>query len=366
MSQKPYVGIIYSRLKYNRISRGEEKIKKQLLYIEEAAKKNDVIPCFFRLDNIEPENHYIKAYVLGKNGYELQIVPRPTVIYNRGYDRKNVRPKIQQLIAEGITIFNVRNLSHGKFYIKNILSENIDISKQLPFTLRATETNIKAMMKKYNSLIIKPNKGSYGRGIMKLEKIEEKWCFTFTEKEGTTVIKKNIYFKTKLPFTLKKRIKQAFYIVQERIDLATYNNNPFDIRVAVQRNNNGEWETTSFITKVAQKGYYITNVAQGGTTYTLETILKDHPYLSYKQVIENTTNFTKNIANLLSKRLPHIGCLGMDIGIAKDGTPYFIEVNYISDFEGLTFQNNELVVEEWKKVFTTPIDYAAYLVKKKK
>ena len=309
MSQKVYVGIMYGKLRYGQLRNGNVKLKKQLSFFEEAAKRNGVSLCYFRLIDIEPGRYYIKAYVLGEKGYELKEVPRPTVIYHRVFDRKKVRSKIQALIKDGITFFNEKTYDNGKFPIYTILSNDSKLSKQLPFTLKAPAGN-------------------------------------------------------EISNSRLKKIKSHFYIVQERINLATYNNNPFDIRVIVQRNNKGEWETTAFIVKVAKKGYFVTNVGQGGTTYPLQTILKQHPHLSYNKVSQDISNFTINIAKHLSENLPHIGCLGVDIGMTNDGIPYFIEVNYLTDFLVLVFRNNELVFEEWKKVFTTPIDYASYLVKK--
>ena len=364
MSQKTYVGIMYGGKRYKQISNGNVKLMKKLSFFEEAAQKNGVSLCYFRLIDIEPGRYYIKAYVLGEKGYELKEVPRPPVIYHRRIDRKKVRPKIQALIKDGITIFNERNQGYGKLPIWTILSQNSKLSKQLPFTLKATENNIKTMMEKYNSLILKPNLGAVGRGLMKIEKMGGEWCLSYTEKSKTSKTRKEVYFQSELPDVLIKIIKSRFYIVQERINLATYNNSPFDMRVAVQRNNKGEWETTAFIVKVAKKGHFVTNVGQGGTTYPLQTILKQHPHLSYNKVSQDISNFTLNIAEHLSEVLPHIGSLGMDIGITNDGIPYCIEVNYLNDFATLVFRNNELVFEEWKKVFTTPIDYASYLVKK--
>ncbi|WP_280768024.1 YheC/YheD family protein [Salipaludibacillus daqingensis] len=366
MLQKSFVGIMFYEKKYKRIPFATGKFKKQLQYFEEAAKKNNVNLCFFRLSDIEPGIFTIKAYVLGEKGYELQTIPRPKVIYHRRVDRKSVRSKMRTLIADGVTIFNARTYDYGKLPIWKLLSKNSSLSPQLPSTQVATVANIKEMMKKYNSLIIKPDIGAVGRGLMKIERKAGKWCFSYTVKQGRKKIRKETYFRSKLPSVLKDRLKSITYIVQERINLATYNNNPFDIRVAVQRNSIGEWETTAFITKVAENRFYITNVSQGGKAYPLETILKDHPQLSYDEVVKNISHFCLSIAEHLSNHLSHIGCLGIDIGITADGTPYFIEVNYLSDFETLTFRNKELVFEDWKKVYTTPIDYAAYLIKKEK
>jgi glutathione synthase/RimK-type ligase-like ATP-grasp enzyme len=363
MSDKPYIGIMYPRRLIKQMTHPTLKLKQQLSYIEEEAKENGVIPCFFGLQNIRAGGYFVTAYVLGKDGYQRQVIPRPKVVYNRIVDIAKVRPKIHRLMMDGVTFFNVRNRDYGKLPILSLLAKDSSIFKHIPHTLKATTANIKEMMSRYNSLILKPNLGAVGRGVLKLERVKDKWCFSYTLRKRHKQIRRQIYFQSKLPLILRKHIRKSYYIVQERINLATYQNSPFDIRVAVQRNKKGEWEPTAFITKVAGNGHYITNVTQGGTTYPLKTILEEHAELNHEKVTQDISDFTIRVANYLSQYLPHIGCLGMDIGLTKDGTPYFIEVNYISDFTTLVFRENRLVHEDWKKVYKTPVAYAAYIVK---
>ncbi|MFN7253155.1 MAG: YheC/YheD family protein [Anaerobacillus sp.] len=353
-----YIGIVYPKRRWNSISSPRERFRKQLEYIESAANKNHLIPCFVTLDQVQPEKKEINAYIKGEVGYQIKKVPCPKVFYNRIVDGVKKRKHIAKLLNDGKIIVNVRNYDYGKYPIWKLLSLNQNLAKNLPDTRRASRRSILQMMKYHKELILKPNIGAVGRGIMFLKKAGERWCITYKTSMNEW---EKVYFEGALPRILSQRIKKYSYIVQERIQLAEFNNNAFDVRVAVQRNSTGAWETTAFIAKVAEKGKVVTNVGQGGTVYDLDTILKSLPGLSAKKVYADINDFCINIAEYLSTKLPHIGDLGIDIGLTSDGTPYFIEVNYISDYETLTFRDEKLVTSKWEKVYTTPIDYIAYL-----
>ncbi|UTR11458.1 YheC/YheD family protein [Evansella sp. LMS18] len=357
--EKPYLGIIYSRRRWKRVPKAKGKLKKQLKYIEQAGRRNGVKPCFVRLSYITPGQKTIKAYVKEKEGYILTEIPCPAVFYNRIVDWPKRRKKIEKLLAEGKVIFNVRNYDYGKYPIWKLLAENSEIAVHLPDTKRATVKNINKMMKLYDQLILKPNLGEVGKGVMSLVKQGEQWQLSYKDKDKNWT---NIHFKKNLPDFLKDRIKKYFYLVQERIPLEKHEGEPFDIRVVVQRNKTGNWETTAFIGKVAHKGRLITNITQGGYSIPLEHILGDHPYLSSDGTVSKISNFAIKTAEYLSTRLPHIGDLGMDIGITADGTPFFIEVNYLSDYETLSFRKDKLITRKWKRIYMTPIEYGAYLL----
>src|SRR5690606_32997126 len=120
------------------------------------------------------------------------------------------------------------------------------------------------MMQQYNSLIIKPNSSSIGRGIMKLERTEDGWKLLYPSVNNHKIWKTST-FKQSMPKVLINRICRKPYVIQQCLPLATYDGRPFDLRVSVQRNINGGWQVSGIAGKVAKKAAFLTNVAQGGT-----------------------------------------------------------------------------------------------------
>ena len=353
-----YIGILIDGLVYSGIKRGYSYFE-CLPFYEEAGRNNNFKPCYFRLKDINPGKSTITAYVLGEgNNYELQVIPKPTVIHNRGlfYTNKS-RKKIAALQKEGIILFNGWN-QYGKLHVHELLMKNGRLHSHLPETVRATIAHMNEMMEKYDELIIKPMNGSLGSRIMKVAKVnDEEWEMTYLEKKDKV---RESFTNIKWPEKLMKIVSNPRYMIQQRIPLATYQESPFDLRVSVQRNGDGEWQVSGIVGKVAQRGMFLTNVAKGGTCYTLPVLLQDLPHLHPDDVSTNIRQFSIKVAEQLAKHIPDLADIGIDVGITNEGLPMFIECN-ARDLR-ITFRNAKMM-DEWKETHITPLNYASFLMK---
>lgn len=354
-----YLGILVDKKKFKQIPYATGKQKKILSLYEEAAEKYGVTLCYFSISNLDLEGRMVVGYIKGENGYSLKTLPIPSVIWRRVvYSERN---KITAaLLNDGKKIFNP-NIKARKYCYHQIMSKNKEINLHLPTTYIATQETVKMMMSQFNCLILKPNVGKGGKGIMKLEKMDDGWCL-FLKLRSSNQRWGQIYFKDNLPAVLIKRLKNKNYLVQERIDLATFQGAPFDMRVSVQKNGQGKWEVTAIIAKVAGKNQFLTNAHQGGKIYKLDNLLKEYSNLSRDQVNKNINDFCLKLAEYFSIHYSDLGDLGLDIGITKDGFIYVIEVNTMRPGVLLALQNDELIHKEWETIFYKPIEYGRYLL----
>lgn len=357
----PFVGVLIEPFIFRGIKSGDTG-RENLEFYEKGGEVYGLKPCYFRLEDIEFDRNVVRAYIKEGEKYQRMTIPIPAVIHNRAMlktkrDRKNMR----MLLSKSATIFNSRN-RYGKWYIHRLLDQNTTLRPNLPETYLATSKTIERMMRDHEHLIIKPENGSIGKGILKLDRLDSGWRLTYPTPSGEHGQRWNVEnFRFELPSVLKKRIKKHFYIVQERIPLATYQDAPFDMRVSVQRNHEGEWQVSGIVAKVAKKGHFLTNVARGGSTNTLERVLDDHPKLQLDQVKEAVGNLSLEIARYLGKKKRNLADLGLDIGITNEGKPYFIECN-ARDLR-ITFRNANMI-KEWERTHTTPMGYASYLIRR--
>ncbi|MEH7505614.1 YheC/YheD family protein [Neobacillus drentensis] len=362
---KDFIGIIITKALYNQILKSKDPaIIKRLGLREEAGEKNNLTPCYFRITDIAAGQEQIRALVKKAGKYQAAYVPLPKVIYNQIWDSPTHLRVIKSLTNKGIHVFNEINyLKKNKFY--ELLAKHSELSSHLPHTEILTSENLQNMMQKYTQLILKPDNGLIGRGILKLEKIDtSNWCLYYRAWEGTKKVWKQMLFQDQLPQLILQLMNRNLYLVQEVIPLATYKGSPFDLRVATQRNHSGNWEVKAIIGKVAGQGNFLTNIGQGGRAYSLETLLKDYPQLSHESLNKHISSLAVKIADYFSDYLPHSADLGLDIALTADGFPYFIECNFVSAYKVLALRNGELINEEWKSVFTTPIEYGRYLLDK--
>lgn len=359
---KDYIGIIIPNSDYDLMPKLSHNLLSMFRIWEETAEKHHLTLCYFRLFDIKPERSKVKAYVKEKNKYLLKQIPSPNIIYSRVLDHlpKN-QSHLKFLVEAGKTIFNIPNYDIEKHKIHELLISDTYIRNHVPDTELFTVPNLNNMASTHNELILKKNYGEFGIGAMKLERFQGQWCLSYKSQREKKL--KKISFKKTLPAICQKRLLKHTYIIQEIIPLATYNGNPFDMRVALQKNIQGKFQVSAIMCKVAEDEDFLTNGAQGGTAYTLKEIAPySHPSIPYQTLVDNISRFSLYTANYLDKHFTKIGDLGFDVGITKDGIPYFIECNFISDYETGLFKNGRLIYKEWKDVISTPIEYATFLL----
>lgn len=220
----------------------------------------------------------------------------------------------------------VLHFSNSKWSQYHVLRRDRVLRKSLPKTDLLTQETFRHYLHHYNVIIIKPCIGQNGIGILQIRRKNDSIY------EIHTGMKKII--KTSLDeafhYLKHSELSQSEYIVQQRIDLATINNCPIDIRVITQKVN-ATWIVTGKIVKVAGEQFFITNAAQ--KLLTLEQALKEANSLSVH--IRNLENRLDKISLLASKRMEEnseeLSIIGFDIGLAKNGSLWMIEGNTVPD-----------------------------------
>lgn len=358
MNESPYVGILVGNRLYQNVPTKRTGYER-LSFYEETAAEFGLTACFFRITDVQPGKR-VTAYLKSGQGYVRQTIPLPKVIHNRTFfKRSSDRSRAEQLIRSGVTIFNACN-RYDKTLIHVLLMQDENIRPHLPETLPARPDALKELMSRHSALMIKPVRGSIGVGIMHLQSLGERlWELKYQISGHRGRIGRIVFSADRLPRLLLNRIRKRKYLVQKRLPLATYNGCPFDLRVSVQRDATGEWQVTGIAGKVAKRGAYVTNVAQGGTVFPLSSLLSEYPHLDAAAVEADIRDLGLRIANSLSLQLFGLADLGLDIAITEQGYPMFIECNCRD--QRYSFLEGGMP-ETWKATYRNPMGYAAYLL----
>ncbi|WP_409341808.1 YheC/YheD family protein [Paenibacillus sp. MBLB4367] len=356
--KQSYVGIMLNDSLYRRLPSGRTGHEAPVLY-EHAAEQFGLVPCYFRLTDISFRKRMMRAFVRRGGRYRKETVELPQVIHNRAifFDRRS-QHKVAMLTQSGMMLFNGWN-RYGKLTVHRWLAQDESLLPHLPESRHATSSEIRHMLTAYDSLILKPDNGSVGIGVMKLEKIKpDVWELLmplgrFGRRHARYL------FRETIPRRLAARLRGKRHLVQERIPLALHDGRPFDLRVSVQRDESGGWQITGIIGKVARKGSYITNVAQGGKVMTLDKLLESYPQLNAAKVKADIEDLALRVAKQLSFRLPLAADLGLDIGLTESGFPMVIECN--GRDQRYSFREGGML-EEWKATYRNPIGFARFLL----
>jgi hypothetical protein len=336
-----YLGLPFKRTGYEEIR----------LY-NKAGEQIGIQPFYMSLNHIN--NKSALGFIFDGTRYRLMKRKIPKVIHNRSMNFTSIGSKTLKQLAQSSIIFNrVNRVSKHKIY--NLLLSSPTLRLHLPRTMTFSRLNMQRAMKMmtYSSMFIKPSSGSVGDGIIKLSKQANGTWYLYVNK-GKPLKRSS----ERTLYLLEQYIGNRRYLIQEAIPLATYNGRPYDLRVSVQRGANGEWQITGMVGKVAAAGRHVTNVAKGGQVHRCEELFEASGFQvgAMKQAVSTVS---LAIAKFLSKRLPHLADIGLDVGIDQNGTIKLIEMN--GRDQRITFKKAKLSTTFYQ-TYSTPLHYAKYLL----
>ncbi|WP_019908757.1 YheC/YheD family endospore coat-associated protein [Paenibacillus sp. HW567] len=355
MGQK-LVGILLNAAMHRgvpRLKTGQESLESY----EEAAAAYGLIPCFLKLPDIDTESGFSIAYIKGPQGYRRTVIPTPDVIHNRAIYDPGYRG-VDRLLRSGVLVYNTCN-RYGKDQIHGLLEQNAMLRGLLPDT-SAGFSGLKEMMGSYPDLILKPSRGSIGKGIMRLSRSStSRWILSYLPDGSSRWASADVNPEA-LPRALRARFAAMPYLVQERIPLVEIDRRPFDLRVTVQRGWGGDWQVTGLFAKRAGPGGFVSNIARGGealnASQALEQVFSSEVAAGIRMSVQT---ISLSIARELEHSLPGLADIGLDIGITANGRIYFIECNGRDQRYG--FRRAGLNAA-WKDSYRKPMEYARFLL----
>ncbi|GLX66214.1 YheC/YheD family protein [Paenibacillus glycanilyticus] len=203
-----------------------------------------------------------------------------------------------------------------------VLYRKASTRSHIPHTLLFSENSLRKMLSLYQMVYVKPNSGSHGVGVMRVEHKNGMYAYQLGAKRYSRLTWKQLIV------SLRNKIQGTKYIVQRGIHLARYKQRIYDLRVELQLNEHREWQITGMLARVAQPGMAVTNGAQGAEIYTFNSVIASH---GGAELIQSMTAQLNSIciecAHMLKARYPFLNELGFDIALDHQMHPWILEVN---------------------------------------
>jgi len=347
---RPRIGILLDQATFKGILKNKTGYESLNLY-NKAAEQLMLKPFYMTLHNIR--SNTAVGYTYNGTRYKLEKSIIPSVTHNRAITLMSSSKSKLSKLAKNTMLFNGFN-RYSKHRIHRMLMKNPELRKLMPHTAKYSKANLESFAMKYTSIYIKPSSGSVGEGIIRISQVRN-GMWKIALRKGKSIIKSK---KSTLSF-ISHFIKNKDYIIQETIPLALYKTRPYDLRVSVQRGIDGNWKVTGIVGKVAAKGSHVTNIAKGGRVRQCEELFRESgfPVLEVKAAIRKSA---LQIAQCLSKQIPHLADIGLDMGLDKNGKVKFIEMN--ARDQRITFKKAKLF-QTFYKTYLTPLQYGKYLLK---
>lgn len=256
----------------------------------------------------------------------------PDVVYNRiPSRRREANKRIASVLYAthrlGVPLFNTRYLN--KLEVYRATKKAASLAQHVPDTRRLRKPqDFFMMLTKYKAVYVKRSDGTLGNGIGAISRIGKK--YVFRRNVGHRVQEKRLS-RRQVTQVIADYIKRKRYLVQQGLDLVTYNGRPLDFRVMVQKRGDGKWRVTGIGTRVAGPRQITTHVPRGGTR------------LSFRQGIECACGKSQERARTLAAEIQrlcritarqvekslglHLAEASFDIGVDTGGRIWLIEMN---------------------------------------
>ena len=308
------IGMLHSR-------KDPENVKKA--YACAAVSKMEGVDFFyFSFGTVDMVDNKINGWRYDNGKWIQQQRDLPDIIINSKSPKNDKQKHIWSYLKDRcqFTSYSVGNklnvyqkIIEGKQFSHNVI----------PFFILDKGEEIFNHFQNQKKLVIKPIKGSGGKGIIFIENITTSHFLVLNGNHNETLE------KNELILYLDHLLVTNRYMVQPFIKSSTKEGLVYDIRLYVQKNGRGEWETALIYPRISANRKMISNISSGGFRGELLPFLIEEfgdEYFNMKRLLEHfSIRFSQHFESLYNHKFDE---LGIDIGIDENQKLWIYEVNW--------------------------------------
>lgn len=318
------IGIFLSIHKWNHLV--SKKYNSGLMELVRAASVLGISPIWFSIPQELLDIGILFGAIQRHGVFQIGPYPMPKVVYDLGVFKMKDRTEAKKIRAaladQNVTLVNSIS-AFSKWSTHVALSEDSSISPHLPKTVRfRRNSDLSDMLSIYPKICVKSLWGSRGEEVMFIEKGDK----------GLTLLYPNGSVQTfgqieELAGVICRFMKDKEFVVQQWIELATWKNRRFDVRVLLQKVSLNFWDCTALCLRLALPGHGSTSTSLGSDVKQVSHIFVELWPSRYLEITANIKELAFNTAQKLEDKYGPLGELGIDVGIDMNGGVWLFEVN---------------------------------------
>lgn len=318
---------------------------------------------FFYLNDIDFDSLAITGTCFDYNRgcWIKRVFPLPDVLYLRDnaaeQDRKRFEQFLKVINSSGVKLLNSLP-EFDKWYLYQDLIVKGQIGPHLPETrlYRNDTMDLEQMLHQYGCVYLKACRGRQGRQVVRLKRLPGGYC-EYSHLAGRLAIRKGRMDSKLFRAALTGIFNDAPYIIQQPIDLISYDGRHVDLRGELQRNRRGELEVVAVPVRIAMKNSPVTTHASSYHFTKFFAEMMGYNKDKYNKLYTEVSAFLVSIYLCVEEIYGPFGEIGIDLGLDRDGKLWLIECNAQPAKVSLTRAYNRDTVT---RAFANPLDYALY------
>ncbi len=311
------------------------------------AKMEGVEFFYFSSKRVNLENKTINGLTYQDGKWIEKIYPFPDVVMNVVGPITKKQQHIYQELKRSIPFISFPVGS--KLSVYNRIKKGKEFkSYLLPYKKVRKPIDVLFFLKKHNKVIIKPITGHHGHQVIYIESKEENYIV----KEKAKLME---ITRINLLDYIGMLIEKKKVLMQKYVCCKRQTGEPYDIRLHIQKNQDGKWVNTIIYPKIGFKNKITTNLAQGGQMMIMDNFLYKEfgeEYINIKRYLEMfALQFGTHFDTLYQHEFDE---LGIDVGLDENKKIWIYEVKW---------RPEHLYIEN--KAAHHALLYASYIAKKR-
>lgn len=317
----------------------------------------------FTPEDVDTGRKQVRALVYDDNEkkWKRQSMPLPTLIYDRCRYQKSPRFQLLRQFRTrypDLTYLN-RPIRH-KWGVYELLSGNNEIAPHLPETVKyRTPADLSRMLKSYPLIILKPEDGTGGRGILSIRRRPEGLYLVRGRDRKRKIVPAQQLQERQIPIRFGSWNLKERYMVQQGIDITLPDGRVHDFRLLIQKNGEGEWEVTGCAGRIGAPRSVTSNLHGGGSAARADDLLRQRFSASKTaEIRQSMDRLSRAVAQQLEKSFRQLCELALDLAVDPRGHVWLLEVNPKPAREVFSRLGEQ---EVYRTAIRRPLEYALYL-----